>query len=193
MGHKKYLPGVYIQSVNHKLYTVEEWQHLFSPLSPNGVAVISEQCSFVVHPTYINASIWGTAVLVEGCTLSVDKNEALNDYQGLINTRNILAGMSGVNNMAYKCHHTLFADGQNGYFPALGEMKILYNNLIDVNACLEAINGSIIGLGAQFWSSTQSSDVLSWSIRFENGEVRSTPKENRNFNEYARPFAVLTF
>ena len=58
--------------------------------------------------------------------------------------------------------------GQGWWMPSGGEMDLVYKNLENVNAALEAIGGTEFGSGT-YWLSTQYSKDYSWHLDMSNG------------------------
>lgn len=87
---------------------------------------------------------------------------AIVDFDGYGNTQKIRAyGDTTSYPAAYA------VDFDNGwYLPAIGQLNMLYGNLVEVNAGLAAVGGTLIDISTPgwYWSSTESSDNFAWHL-----------------------------
>ena len=105
--------GVFIQHVDGKLYTTDEWTAKgFSNDEANGVAVSTEECAFVIaKEDAIGDKMWTSnrGTLIEGIITTKDSNVAKNDYRGKENTDLIL--VTDTSEAVYSCANFLFPNG----------------------------------------------------------------------------------
>ena len=87
-----------------------------------------------------------------------DKRQAIYDLDGYENTRIVRENCTG--NTAFYA-----VDFESGwYVPAIGQLNYLYGNLVEVNASLQLTGGTAFGTGPTYWSSTENSEVLAWTL-----------------------------
>ena len=131
--------GVFIQDIYGNLYTEDEWDET---QIANGVAVITENCSFVVAKDYyLYANSWSTTnTLVEGITTTEYSSEALSDMDGEGNTDKIIAQLGNSAELANACRSSIFPSGQRGYLLAFGELNVFEENLDKIESLLNLIN-----------------------------------------------------
>ena len=81
-----------------------------------------------------------------------------------------LADYSSAVNAAMQC-------GTGWYLPAMGQLAVLYGNMPEVNAALDAIAGSSKMNGRQYWSCTEENAgvVSAWVLNYD-GAAMATPK-----------------
>ena len=81
---------------------------------------------------------------------------------------------------AYATTASLTGDYASGwYLPTVAELSMLYRVKATVNAALEAAGGTEIA-DAYHWSSSQSStNSKAWMVKFENGKLMDTYKDNK--------------
>ena len=87
---------------------------------------------------------------------------AITDFDGYGNTQKI---RNFGNASKYPAAWTV--DFENGwYLPSIGQLNILYGNLIEVNAGLAAVEGTLFGTNGDlwYWSSTEYSYDCAWSV-----------------------------
>jgi hypothetical protein len=161
---KRYKNGVYIQHVNGKLFTTEQWtENGFANDLANGVAVINGNVSFVIAKTEISSSMdWSsdTQNEVSGILLTRASTIAKKDFAGQKNTLLMLA--TDTNEAGYSCANYVFPNGQKGYLPALGEWEIAYQNSSAIYEAMSLIGGT--QFNNYYWSSTQYSANFSWNL-----------------------------
>ncbi len=161
-----------VQHRNGTLYTADEWLAAESAgtvtdADANGVVVLYSKyavCPHVIHPIYSTDSFltWSTNSSIEvppGVTKTNVRSTARLDVNGKANTDAILAALAAgtLDNVpaAQYCVDVTFADGQNGYLPAAGELQSWYDNKTAVNACMDAIGGDQVDDDTHnVWSST---------------------------------------
>lgn len=187
--------GVFIQGISGKLYETAAWT---SQETPNGVAVITENCRFVMalEDAYYNMCQWGSyRTLVDGITTTTSSSTAKTDYDGEAQTTTILdtLGNSSSTNdapAAYYCHAYTFPNGKKGYLGAAGEWQAALDNKTAITSALSNCEGAEIS--DYYWTSTQYNSDKSWDMNFEddysNGYLESYSKSSQN---YVRAFCSL--
>ena len=184
--------GVYILDTDNNLFTSGEWDTANND-NAVGVAVITDNCKFVISKTQGGTMTWGEyGTPISGIVTTTDVNTAKNDYAGKGNTDKILVQL-GVSNApaANYCISTsgLFPDGRQGYLGSLGEWKEAYNNKSGIDACMSLIGGTTIAATDYYhWTSTQHSSFGAWFLDWSDGFVDYDGKDD---NGWVRAFAPL--
>lgn len=116
------------------------------------------------------------------------RRSAADDIDGYKNTKTILEL-----NKNYPAFEAV--DFSNGwYLPAIGQLKCLYKNLVDVNACLEKVGGSVVKrIGVTYWSSTEYSDIEAWYLVTIGGPEHTSDGYNDNKNGVRLVRSVRSF
>lgn len=180
--------GVYVQHIDGKLYTTDEWTAGgFANDKANGVAVIASECAFVIAKSDIGASAWSsnTSNMVDGVMQTVDKPVAVTDYAGYSNTQLMLATDSS--GAGYSCANYTFPNGKKGYLPALGEWNIARNNRSAIDAAMGVIGTTI--QDKYYWSSTQYSSGRAWRLYWTGTYIEKDDKSTSAY--YVRAFTTL--
>ena len=180
--------GVYIQHIDGKLYTTNEWTlGGFSNDKANGVAVIASKCAFVIAKADIGTSAWSsnTSSNVDGVMQTDDEAVAVTDYAGYNNTQLMLATDSS--GAGYSCANYTFPNGKKGYLPALGEWNIARNNRSAIDAAMEVIGTTI--QDKYYWSSTQYSSNRAWRLYWTETYIENDTKRSSYY--YVRAFTTL--
>ena len=116
INYDKYANGIYILHTNGLLFKRDKWN------LPNdeavGVAVISDNCKFVIAPDecmdYIRWGPYQAMALVPGATTSANLDVALQDYEGIRNTNAHVAYFgSKVDYAAGWCKQYVFKNGRD--------------------------------------------------------------------------------
>lgn len=183
-----YKNGVYIQHIDGRLYTTDEWTAMaFANEAANGVAVIADECSFVIAKEDCGKTTWGSQKFVEGVTIvdSSNANDARYDYAGKANTDALL--VAGSYPAAQACAGYTFPNGQKGYLGGSGEWYIATpKNRSKINAALAKIGGTTPD--GFYWSSTQRNAKNAWRRKWEEDLAYN---EAKNKNSFVRAFAPL--
>ena len=179
--------GVYIQSIDGKFYTSDEWT--LPNEQANGVAVIDSrhpEGGFVVSiKDSDNTLQWGTVGKV---IINVENNSG---YQGLKNTEQIIIQDSPACEAAIYCKNFRFPNGKTGYLGASYEFNLVRGTSINslINDCLSKLNGDTISLteSTKYWTSTQFTHVSpgSYALTERNSYTLKSEKY------YVRPFTCL--
>lgn len=184
--------GVYILGIDNKLYTLNRWNQTSN--NAVGVAVINSSHpnkGFVISKDDggLNGT-WGNSdKLINNILTTDDVNVAKTDFFGLSNTDQIISQDGTISAVTY-CKNYVFPNEKSGYLPALGELVILYNNISEIKNCLSKIGGRYFDGTYSYWSSTQISSKLVWTLKLSNGEVFKTPKTNPSVT-HVRAFTTL--
>lgn len=192
---KKVLEGAYIQHIDGNLYTTSQWtaQGFANDLA-NGVAIITEEASFVIAKgDASNSSGWSsnTTELIEGITATTSYNDAITDFSGKQNTEKMLtAGTSGA---AHACANYIFPNGKKGYLPSFGEWQVFKRFKTDAEDALQLIGGSTIYLTGNratndLFTSTQYDATKVWTFRRYNYAYTQALKSD---TRYVRAFCEL--
>lgn len=181
--------GVFIQHISGQLYSTDQWTSRgFTDDKANGVAVITNECKFVIAKTQISDGMdWSsdTANAVDGVVLTNDPSIAEVDYAGKANTSLIAA--IDTSKAAYSCANFKFPNGQKGHLPALGEWDKAYAYKAEVNAAMLLINGAALPDGYH-WSSTQFANYMAWALKWSDGTYGTWSKY---YNGIVRAFLTL--
>ena len=158
---------------------------------PVGVAVVSPETQFVISPTEKSSgTLWGGyGTVINNVVITADAATAKTDYLGKHNTDKIIEQLGAGNAPAAEyCQRIVFANGQKGYLPALGQWQTAYNNKTEIGACMSLIGGTAMDTDSYYWASTQESSDSSWLSRLSDGKVNYSSK---NTYYWARAFADI--
>lgn len=184
--------GIYILRTDNRLYTKEMWKTDWSNEAV-GVAVLSDNCKFVIAPEQ-NDSIqaWskgGVYDNVSGVTTTTNTTTAKADYQGVSNSAAIVAKYGNSTDYAAGwCQNYTFKNGKKGYLGSCGEWQEAYNNKSEIDACMSLIGGTAINTSSYHWTSTQYTSSRAWRLRWSVGGVYIN---NKDGNFRVRAFAAL--
>ena len=173
--------GVFIYDTNGNLTKPEEWDTANNDLAV-GVAVIDENCSFVIGKTQSNSGIaWSSQLYetaVSGIVTTTYSSAAKVDYAGEANSsivRGLTSGETNAFNWAYSNTITVNRTTLYGYLGALGEWQTAYNNKSSIDSALSKIGGTAIETSYR-WTSTQNSSDLAWGLTWNDCYVASGGK-----------------
>lgn len=168
--------GVFIQDIYGNLYTEDEWD---SSKTPNGIAVLTDECQFVIALEDIDGyHEWGYG-LVSGITTVTNSNEAQQDFDGEAQTDIIINELGDNALAANKCKSFVFPNGQRGYLGAAGEWYIAYNNWNTLEALSSIIDLDDL-LYSYYWTSTQHDSINVWQMPMEGKGLGIAIKEDTN-------------
>ena len=186
--------GVFIYDTNGNLTKPEEWDTANNDLAV-GVAVIDENCSFVIEKTvsYSTMQWGGYGTKISGIVTTTDSNTAKTDYAGESNTTKIINQLGSGNAPAaeYCRGRTCTVNGTtlHGYLGAAGEWWTAYNNKSAIDSALSKIGGTAINVGANYhWASTQFNADNAWMLGWGKGIINGYAK---NYGNYVRAFYPL--
>ena len=192
-----------IQHKDGTLYTAEEWLAAESAgtvtdADANGVAVLYSKYAVCPHIIYPKVSAdkpkWSSnsSVEVPGVTTASDEATAQLDVNGKANTEAILAAIAAGTikdaPAAQYCVDVTFANGQQGYLPAAGELQAWFDNKTAVNACMDAIGGDQVA--TFYWSSTQFEANYAWGQYSDRGEMKCS---RNDYSNYVRPVVAFEY
>lgn len=192
MTYTKIANGVYIYDNEGKLTATNNW-NTSNNSKAVGVAVVSDNCSFVIDKTNSNSGItWGGyGTDIPNLDNITDSSQAKLDYDGKSNTDKIIASLgSSTSNAAGWCRSksiTVNGSVRYGYLPSLGEWQTAYNNKSMIDSALSTIGGTAM-LTGYHWSSTEYSSTGAWNLRWGSGNVDTGVKRS---TYYCRPWYVL--
>ena len=156
--------GVYIQDIDGYLHSESEWD---SSKTPNGIAVLTDECQFVVALESYSYKYWSnTSFEMANVETFYNKTDAIYDYNGLENTSSIISQLSVAKEddyAAFVCNEYVFPNGKNGYLGAAGEWYQIGVNLDVINNMLNLLGRESIDFSA--WTSTQRNASNSWQFR----------------------------
>ena len=176
--------GVYICDNTGNLTTVESW-NTANNSSAIGVAVVSDNCSFVIDKT-VSYSYWErSGTEISGIVTTTDKSAAKIDYAGESNTTKIINQLGSGNAPAadYCRSRSCTVNGTTlyGYLGALGEWQTAYNNKSSIDSALSKIGGTAMKTGNYHLTSTQYSSSDAWTLSWKDGSVYNNYK-NTSYN-----------
>jgi hypothetical protein len=193
-------PTIKIQHINGELYSSQEWKTLgYHNDNANGIAVISNRCSFVVPKTDLSDQSFkfgGFNINVDNYVNYYPEYNSYNppslnpflDFNGTGNTNGLL--QSGIDFPVIKNVNTMYLpNGDKLYLPSVGELRLiaLYSHLI--NAYLVDIGGTPLKSGL-YWSSTTKSKETQWCINFST-RILSSRSKDPTIDIYARGIGKL--
>lgn len=185
------LNGVYIQHIDGTLYTTDEWTAGgFTNDQANGVAVGNGEVAFVMAKEELSPMAWSSdeSTILKGVFTAETSSEARKDYDGVGNTAAIAKADSS--SMAQACLSYTFPNGNKGYLPAIGELRLIYGNRTAIRSTLTLIGG--VSLGTYYWSSTQVDAEHVWVQTANDTTGPSTTGKSRIVSSYSiRPFTTL--
>lgn len=172
--------GVFIQGISGTLYNETDWNN---QETPNGVAIVTENCSFVValEDAHSSSSWGGYGKSVSGVTTATSLSVAQEDYDGEVQTAKIISGLSGYYDgyatgapAAEACSAYTFPNGKKGYLGALGEWQQLIYNKDAVVSAMNKCGGA--DLFNQYLTSTQYNKASIWYLYFYYSEFKTDKK-----------------
>lgn len=181
--------GVYIQATDGLLYTEADWD---GTKTPNGIAVITDNCRFVMALTDAHTSScqWGGyGTEVSSIVTTTDESTAMTDYDGDLNTTAILGQLgdsSSAAPAAYYCHSYTFPDDSTGYLGAAGEWQAALDNKDAITSALSKCGGT--SMSGYYWTSTQYSSTSSWYMYLN---VEYLDRISKDEYTYLRAFSIL--
>ena len=184
--------GIFILDMDGNLVKSSEW-NTSNNSKAVGVAVLSDNCKFVIAPTQNSDRIYwskgGAYDTVSGVTTTTNSSTAKTDYKGVSNSSAIVSKYgAGTDYAAGWCQNYSFKNGKKGYLGSCGEWQEAYNNKAEINACMSLIGGTPISTDYYHWTSTQYDSNDAWVLRWSDGSVNSHYKHNNN---RVRAFAAL--
>lgn len=163
---------------NSQIYAVESSVYTADKASFTdylmGVAVVTADTRFIIRYKITSdmGKRWdydGTGVEISGVTTTTSSSSALSDYNGKSNSAAIIAALESKSTAAYTCSINTFLNGDAGYLPALGQMKVIYDNKTAINNLLTAMGGRTLRDDSH-WTSTQCDATRAWRMDMTNGK-----------------------
>ena len=188
--YAKLANGIYICDTSGKLTAVGSW-NTSNNSSAIGVAVVSDNCSFVIEKTvsYSNKAWGGYGTTISGIATTSNAATAKTDYAGETNTTKIINQLgSGNAPAANYCRGrscTVNGTTLRGYLGALGEWQTAYNNKSSIDSALSKIGGTAMSTDQYHWTSTQYSSDRAWVLHWDTSLVYDSYKSG---SLYARAF-----
>lgn len=181
--------GVWIQDIDGYYHTESGWSGSYIP---NGIAVITDTCSFIIALQDAAVCMWGGyGKVMAGASNLANASES---YNGKSLTNSIISNLNGYNDgyttgapAAEYCANFVFPNGKKGYLGASGEWNIAVHNTTSIESALDVCGGS--PMGARYWTSTSYSGTKeSWYAWWSNTHISQTYRYN-NYN--VRAFCSL--
>ena len=184
--------GIFILDTDGNLVKRSEWSTSNNSKAV-GVAVLSDNCKFVIAPTQNSDSpYWskgGAYDSVSGVTTTTNSSVAKTDYKGVSNSSAIVSKYGASTDYAAGwCQNFSFKNGKKGYLGSCGEWQEAYNNKAEIDACMSLIGGTAIATDDYHWTSTQYDSSYAWVLYWSGGHVTNNTKRN---NRRVRAFAAL--
>ena len=162
----------------------------------DGVGIINGCKILVVAPTGATSSLnWSSAAVSGGATTTTDRLVAMDDWAGRANTTSILnhSTSSAITNTSsyapgYCNNYSRVNANGSGltagkwWLPSLGEMMMIYANMIKVNYALSLISGATQLEKTWYWTSTEYGEPSAWFLSTSDGYLRYGPKANTTFS-----------
>lgn len=159
-----------------------------------GVLLVEGGRHLVIAPTEGTDKKWSSkpasssdtsgSVQISGVTTTGDRETALNDFAGRANTTAIINGSTPSNVTNTEAYAAGFCNkysrtNANGkgltvgrwWLPSMGEMVMVWANFDKINYALSKISGAMQLQAAWYWSSTQSSATLAWTLYLNDGHM----------------------
>ena len=157
----------------------------------DGVVIVEGGKCLVVAPTESDSRLlWSSAAVSGGGTTTSDRVTAINDWNGKTNTSNQCghAECSGTNYAPGYCHaySRVNANGSGltagkWWLPSMGEMMMIYANMVKVNYALSLINGATQIVEDAYWTSTEYSATTAWLLNLGTGCVYGGTKASGSY------------
>ena len=192
VAYTKIANGIYICDNTGTYTAVESW-NTSNNSSAIGVAVISDNCSFIIEKTvqYSAMQQWGGhGTTISGIVTTATESTAKTDYAGKSNTEKITSQVGSGNYAAANCELSSCVVNKTrlfGYLGALGEWQTAYNNKSAIDSALSKIGGTAMNT-SYYWTSTQCTSNLAWYLDWNNGDLSQRDKARGN---YVRAFYPL--
>lgn len=164
--------GVFIQGISGTLYKETEWT---KQEAVNGIAVITENCSFVIaHRDIDESHIWSSAKsLVSGVSVCNTMEEAIMDYNGQENTDSLIYNHE-ISVAAPLCNSYTFPNGSKGYLGSAGEWKAIADNFNEIDSALSKCNCQ--RMINSYWTSTQKDADNGWYFEYFSKTINYSDK-----------------
>ena len=192
-----YPNGIYIYDINGKYTSPSKWDTSRNDEAV-GVAILTDDCKFVVAKEDIGQTRWGGYLTdIASLTNYTSSTEAAKDFAGITNTKVIIDAIGQTNDgyrigsAAQDCVDYIFPNGQAGYLGAAGEWQLARSYKDELNSALELIGGTKMAED-YYWTSTEYSSYSAWSQWFASGSnLIDGLKGNGGGKRSARAFLAL--
>lgn len=181
--------GCFIYDIEGNLTPVSQWNTANNSKAV-GVAILGDDCRFVVAKEDIGQKAWGGyGTDIASLTNYTYSTEAAKDFAGVTNTRLIIEAL-GVGNApaAEACASYSFLNGQTGYLGAAGEWQLARSYKDELNSALKLIGGMTMKEN-NYWTSTESSSLYAWYQWFDSNSRLDGGR--KNYRTYVRAFLAL--
>ena len=185
--------GIYICDNTGTLTAVGSW-NTSNNSSAIGVAVVSDNCAFVIEKTVLYHYEWWeeSGTTISGIVTTENSDIAKTDYAGESNTTKIINQLgSGKAPAAEYCRGrscTVNGTTLYGYLGALGEWLTAYNNKSSIDSALSKIGGTAMDTSSYHWTSTQYSSSYAWTLKWLGGTING---DGKYYGFYMRAFYPL--
>ena len=185
--------GVYIEGLNGKFYTKDNWQYGHAA---NSVVVASGDVKFRVALTEPSDMALSNSYYTpfENYMGTSDSTAAKADYDGAGNTEKMLNAQPSTAYAAGYCNAFVFPDGRTkGYLPSLGQLNLLYQYRPAIYNTLTKCGGTYLKNDGYYWSSTFgaiSPRRMFWEFSWKDGFTMIY--DGLTDHHYVRPFANLS-
>ena len=154
----------------------------------DGVVIAEGGKVLVVAPTEADSAglLWSSAAVSGGATTTGDRETAINDWNGKANTASIISKSTAAavtNTVAYAAgfcslYSRVNANGKGAtagkwWLPSVGEMMMIYANMVKINYCLSLIAGATQLPENWHWTSTEASATTAWYLALGDGNLRN--------------------
>ena len=152
----------------------------------DGVVVVEGGKVLVIAPTEADSAglLWSSAAVSGGAVTTSDRVTAMNDWNGKANTASIISKSTSAavtNTSAYapgfcNLYSRANANGKGllagkWWLPSVGEMMMIYANMTKINYCLSLISGATQLTENWYWTSTEYSAAIAWSLNLSYGRL----------------------
>lgn len=167
----------------------------------DGVLLFEGGRQLVIAPTEGTGKIWSSkpssssdsqgSVQISGVITTSNRQVAYNDFAGRANTSAIINASTSSNVTNTETYAAGFCNkysrinvNDNGltagrwWLPSEGEMAMIWANFDKINFALSKISGATQLMQNWYWSSTQTSKDISWSIHLGYGNIDTYRKNN---------------
>lgn len=186
--------GLYIYDTDGNFTLPDNWDTANNSKAV-GVAILGENCKFVVAKDDIGQKSWGGyGTDIASLTSYTSSTEAAKDFAGITNTQVIIDAIGQTNDgyrtgsAAQDCVDYIFPNGQVGYLGAAGEWQVAQQNKNALNSALTLIGGTAM-TEYGYWTSTWSSSVAAW-VQFYNHNFLGKNNTDQKYY-YVRAFLAI--
>ena len=140
----------------------------------------------IVAKDQVQSTKWATSN-VSGGTTPKRREAAIADMAGRANTNTIISTLGDNAPAAKYCHeyYPSNVDAADGYvgagrwwLPSGGELWMIWSHLLEINRIMSIIGGTELNRSQWYWSSTEGSATLAWSLYFIEGYFGTRIKTN---------------